>query len=67
MLTMSGYRPAGVMSIGLVRNASTSNRLSFDMNVNDSTSASCLERSTAAFRSVIRRGAADPTRTYSSA
>ena len=48
---------ASVTPSGFVRNASTSNLLSFETNVNDSTSASRLPPSTAALRSVILRPA----------
>ena len=70
MFTISGsVRPAAEAagaSCGVVRNASTSNLLSFEMNVNDSTSASGLPVSTALFRSVSLR-ALPPVWTYSSA
>src|SRR6266704_4693871 len=64
MLTMRGYVPVGVMPTGRVRNASTSNLLSFDTNVNDATSASRFDPRTAAFKSVNFRGFADPSITY---
>src|SRR5258708_31287220 len=65
MLTVNGYgvrwdqeMPADASrSSGFVRNASTSNLLSFEMNVNDSTSAIRLPRRTSALRSVIFRPA----------
>src|SRR4051812_34303998 len=62
MLTISGQRAVSVQPSGRVRNASTSNLLSFDMKVNGSTAASRLPGSSSAFTSVSRR---PPT--YSSA
>src|SRR5436190_22383862 len=55
MFTMSGYLVSGLSPTGFVRNASTSNLLSFETNVNDSTSPSVLPPRSDAFRSVTFR------------